>query len=1069
MTRLNLVLFGGFRATIGARYLALPLKKAQALLAFLALSPAQRQTRERLAALLWADAPDEHARNSLRQTLFAIRSALGPVAPHVLGSDAAAVWLEPGAVEVDVLAFERFAVQETDDGLARAAALYQGELLDGVASEPAFDEWLWATRERLRRAATSAMARLLARQSDAGATDAAIATSTRLLGVEPTHELAHRALIRLYAAAGRRAEAIRQYHACVDMLRRELSTEPEPATVEAYRLAVGTDESPSAALDSRSAAPAGATTFIGRDRELSTLAQHLRLASGRSGRVVAIIGEAGVGKTRLTEELVARVSPEQVLVLRGRAYESSRGLPFALWVEALQGHAAANLRELQSLGHAWARDLEALFPDPRRVRQRPARAGDRLRLFEALAELVRWLATGRALLIVLDDLHWADDVSHALLPYLCRRLAAWPVLIVTTARAEEIVAREEATLTELARERRLYRLDLGPLSPEQTTALARSLIAPGIAVADLAVLLQHVWRLSEGNPFVVAETVRTIEAEPAPVTNSGLALPEAVRSMTRSRLRRVSERAERLMALAAVIGREFDLALLQRAAGIGELDASEALEELVRAHVVRESGERFAIAHDRIREVVSADLLAARRRALHSAVASAIEALHHDRLEAYSAELAHHHFAAASWDKAVFHSRVAGSQAAARGAYRAAVGFFDQALAALGHLPRSRATLEIAIDLRIELRDWLMPLGELSRLAACVREAQALAGELEDDRRLSVTLGHLAHYERAMGAPRRALAAAEQAAALATRLDDPALTILGNFYLGEVHHALGNYHTAVDFLRRNVALTRGDGVYERYAGPGLVPLQSRCWLAFALAELGEYEEALTIALAAHEAARTVQHPYSFAFTAYAVGRLHLERGSLKEALEALERARELVDSREIVQIRPIVNAWLGWARTQAGRPGDGIPLLQEAANTPVPVGSIGQGPISTRLAEALRLDGRLPEALRAATRGLELARRQEERGNEAAALLVLAGVHAELDDMDTEGVEQRYIEARELASALSMRPIVASCHLGLASFLRRVGQRERADRELAAATRLFTEMGLAPPYQARPT
>jgi DNA-binding SARP family transcriptional activator len=1064
MARLSLVLFGGFRATVGARHLALPLKKAQALLAFLALSPARRHTRERLAALLWADAPDEHARNSLRQTLFAIRSALGPTAPHVLGSDAAAVWLEPGAIEVDVLAFERLLAQGTDDALARAAALYQGELLEGFAVEAAFEEWLWPARERLRRAAMTAMTRILARQSDAGATDAAIATSSRLLGVEPTHEPAHRALIRLYAAAGRRAEAIRQYQACVDVLRRELSTEPEPATVEAYRLAAGSDESPSAALDSRPAAPPAGRTFIGRDRELATLAQHLRLASDRSGRVVAIIGEAGVGKTRLTEELVARVSPEQVLILRGRAYESSRALPFALWVEALQEHAAANLRELQSLGHAWARDLEALFPDPRRVRPRPARGGDRLRLFEALAELVRWLATGRALLIVLDDLHWADDVSLALLPYLCRRLAAWPVLIVATARAEEIVEREEATLTELARERRLHRLDLGPLSPEQTTALAQSLIAPGIAADNLTTLLHHVWRLSEGNPFVVTETVRTLEAEPAPPTDSGGVLPDAVRSMTRSRLRRLSERADRLMALAAVIGREFDLALLQRAAGTGELDASEALEELVRAHVVREAGDRFAIAHDRIREVVSADLLSARRRALHSAVAGAIEALHHDRLEAYSAELAHHHFAAATWDKAVSHSRVAGSQAAARGAYRAAVGFFDQALAALGRLPRSRATLEIAIDLRIELRDWLMPLGEPSRLAACVHEAQALAGELGDDRRLSVTLGHLAHFEWATGAPRRALAAAEHAAAIATRLDDPALIILGNFYLGEIHHALGSYHTAVDFLRRNVALTGGDRVYERYAGPGLVPLQSRCWLAFALAELGEYEEALGIALAAHEAARAVQHPYSFAFTAYTVGRLHLSRGSLKEALEALERSRELVDSREIVQICPVVNAWLGLARTQAGRAAEGIPLIQEAADKPVAVGSTGQGPISTRLAEALCLAGRLPEALRAATRGLELARHQEERGNEAAALLVLAEVHAALDDASPEIVERSYVEARELASALSMRPIVASCHLGLGRFLHRAGQRARADDELAAATRLFTEMGLTRPY-----
>src|SRR5262249_47293536 len=151
----------------------------------------------------------------------------------------------------------------------------------------------------------------------------------------------------------------------------------------------------------------------------------------------------------------------------------------------------------------------------------------------------------------------------------------------------------------------------------------------------------------------------------------------------------------------------FDLALLRQATGIAGLEAAEALEELVRAHVLLESDERFVIAHDRIREVVSADLLSARRCALHAAVAGAIESIHHDRLDAYSAELAHHHYAAGEWNKAVRHLRVAGSQAATRGAYRAAVGFFDQALVALGHLPRSRATLETAVDLRIELRDWL--------------------------------------------------------------------------------------------------------------------------------------------------------------------------------------------------------------------------------------------------------------------------------------------------------------------------------------------------------------------------
>jgi tetratricopeptide (TPR) repeat protein len=555
--------------------------------------------------------------------------------------------------------------------------------------------------------------------------------------------------------------------------------------------------------------------------------------------------------------------------------------------------------------------------------------------------------------------------------------------------------------------------------------------------------------------------MRSLGADPVPA-EGGLALSDAVRAMTTRRVRRLNERAQRLMTIAAVIGREFDFALLHRASGIDALDVSEALEELVRAHLVREAGDRFEIAHDRIREAVFGGLLSARRQALHAAIAGALEALHPGRLDVHSAELAHHHQAAGNWDKAVTHLRVAGTHAAARGAYREAVGFFEQALAALAHLQRSRATLELEVDLRIELRDWLMPLGEPVRLAAHVREAEAVARALRDDRRLSLTLGHLAHFEWSSGNPRRALDAAEQAAAIAARLDEAALHILANFYLGEAHHSLGNHHAAVEYLRRNVKLTAGEGVYERYAGPGLVPLQSRFWLAFSLAELGEHREALEIATAAYEAARAVQHPYSFAFAAHAVGRLQLARGMVAEARDSLERARELVEGREIAQLRPVVNAWLGCARTLTGRAADGIPLIELAVEQAAAVFRVGRVIVSTRLAEALLAVGRLPEALRAATDAVALARHHEERGNEATALLILADVHAERDDSTPETVETRYTEARELAATLSMRPVVARCHLGLGRFLQRVGRSEAAD-ELARAARLFAELGLARP------
>jgi DNA-binding SARP family transcriptional activator/tetratricopeptide (TPR) repeat protein len=1069
MERLNLVLFGGFHATLGARPVALPLKKAQALLAFLALAPGHRCARERLAGILWSDTPDEQARNSLRQTLFAIRSALGRSSPRYLAGDGASIWLESSVVDVDVLAFERLASDGSDSALERAADLYGGDLFDGIVVEAdAFDEWLVPARERLRQSAIGTMAKLLARQVDRGGAEAAIATGTRLLRLDPLHEIAHRALMRLYAGTGRRVEAIRQYRTCVDVLQRELRAEPESATVELYRALFpeGSEPSTPSHVSSEKRAAGPPTLFVGRDAELSTLAQHLRLAAEGNGRVVALLGEAGMGKTRLTEELIARIRPGEVLVARGRSYESARSLPLALWVEALQEHAATAISELQSLGHLWARDLEPLFPDTRRARPRPARGGDRLRLFEALGRLLQWLAASRPLLVVLDDLHWADDVSLAFLAYLSRRLPSRRIMIAVTARPEEAGESANATLAELSRERCLARLDLGPLSLAATNALVRSLVAPGSAASEVAGLLRHVWKISEGNPFVVTETMRTVAHDRIPFLDTGAALPEAVRAMTQSRLRRLGRDAQRLMALASVIGHEFDFALIQRASGGNQLETGEAIEELVRAHMLRESGDRFVIAHDRIREVVSAEVLAPRRRTLHGAVAGALEVLHHGDLEAHCAELAHHHRAAENWGAAVAHLRVAGAQAAARGAYREAVGFFEGALAALGRLPHSRAHLETALDLRIELRDWLMPLNEVSRLATYVREAAGLARELGDDRRLSVTLGHFAHFEWATGAPRRALDAAEQAAEIAARLDDPALRILANFYLGEVHHSLGNYRTAVDFLRRNVALTSGEAVYERHAGPGLVPVQSRFWLAFALAALGEYREAFDIATAAHDVARAVQHPYSFAFASYAVGRLQFARGAMPEALEALERARELVESREIVQIRPVVNAWLGCARTLAGRPADGIPLIQAAVDRAGAVGGLGRGPISARLAEAFRAVGRLHEALGTATRAVELARRQDERGNEAAALLLVADICADLDGSSRETVEQRYAEARELGGELSMRPVVAGCHLGLGRFLQRIGENSLGGEQLATAARLFGEMRVD--AQARP-
>jgi len=278
MARLSLTLLGGFQARLEpGSAIALPTRKSQALLAYLALPPGRAHPRDKLAALLWGGIREESARASLRQALFAIRKAL---------SDTSAVWqdgdalaLEPGAVEIDAAAFERLVREGTPAALERAAALYQGDLLSGFAVDEApFEEWLLGERERLRELALEALAKLLAHQRKVGASEAAVQTALRLMTLDPLQEPVHRMLMRLYAEGGRRGAALRQYQQCVSVLGRELGIEPEPETKALYqeilrerpqhRAAVAEDRAPRV---ERAPGTGTETTLIGRADELTLL------------------------------------------------------------------------------------------------------------------------------------------------------------------------------------------------------------------------------------------------------------------------------------------------------------------------------------------------------------------------------------------------------------------------------------------------------------------------------------------------------------------------------------------------------------------------------------------------------------------------------------------------------------------------------------------------------------------------------------------------------------------------------------------------------------------------------
>lgn len=1084
---LRLTLLGGFEARTGVGPpLGLP-AKAQALLAYLALRPGQAQPRDKLAALLWGDSSDAQARGSLRQTLRTLRKAL-PVTPSSLVAEGRGLALSAAGVEVDVPAFEQCVAHGSPEALEQAVALYRGDLLEGLTvDEPSFEDWLVAERERLRELALQALAKLLAHQSGSGTTERAIQTAARLLVLDPLQEVVHRALMRLYARQGRRAAALRQYQLCVGVLQRELGAEPEPATKQLYQELLqhrplepaageaapprGGDRKRLTAGRGERAVPTVERRLIGRDPELARLRRALEDASKRRGQVVVVLGEAGVGKSALLMALATEAQQSAARVLLGRSYESEQVLAFGPWVDAFRaGQLASEADVLKTLGPVWRAELARLFPElgpPGPELGSPAE--DHRRLFEGVAQLVRRLAEAETLVVLLEDLHWADEMGLRLLAFLARRVRSRSVLVVATAREEELAGAQvlRRVMDELTDEPNFSVLTLVPLSRADTAALVRTLARAGSEDETLARTAEQVWAASEGNPFMVVETMRALEEGTAPTMAGALPLPQRVRQVIAGRLERLRDPARQLVPLAAVIGRQFDFALLHRVAGLSATEVAEGLEELVRRRVLEGVGEDFGFTHDRIREVASEQLLPLRRRMLHGLVASALEAQHADNLEPHYVALALHCANGEVWEKAFRYARLAGAQAAGRSAHREAVLFFEQALAALERLARAGERPDEAIDLRIDLRNSLNPLGELDRIFRYLGEAQAIAESVDDRPRLGRVCAYMTNSLWMAAEHRRAVDCGHRALTITKHLDDTALELEAKYRLGQVYHALGEYGRAVEALEYAV---RGLDDRRRDAAPTSLDVLARTWLVWCLAERGDFGAASVIvgqALALVEETGpssgagavgpgSLNQPFSRLFALLAAGIVHVARGEFHGAIPPLERALDLCQTWSFPLFFALVAPPLGHALVHSGRIADGLRLLEPAVRQAASMKyMVYQSRRVAWLGKAHLLAGRVDDARELADAALELARRHQERGHEAWALHLLGEVAFRGDPPVVEDGEAAYRQALRLADALGMRPLVAHCHLGLGNLYRLAGRTDEAGTELKAVGEMF--------------
>jgi predicted ATPase len=539
--------------------------------------------------------------------------------------------------------------------------------------------------------------------------------------------------------------------------------------------------------------------------------------------------------------------------------------------------------------------------------------------------------------------------------------------------------------------------------------------------------------------------------------------PATVQAVLAARIDRLPPEEKQLLQSAAVIGTEVPLALLQAMAEVPEEPLRLGLTRLQAAEFLYETRLfpeiEYTFKHALTQQVAYETLLQERRRALHARIVETLEGLAGERVVEQVDRLAHHALRGEVWDKALVYGRQAGEKSLARSAHREAVGYVEQALSTLAHLPETRDAREQAIDLRLALGSALLPSGDYRRIMASLREAEALAVALDDPRRLGQVSSLLSRHFYFMGVYDQSMAAAQRVLALATANGDVILLALANLRLGIAYHIQGDYHRAIDCLRQTVASLDGARCYEHFNEVFLPAVLSRVWLAWCHAELGMFAGGRALGEEGLRIAEAVDHLASLMYASWGIGLPALHQGDLPRALPLLERAVDLCQDTDLPIFFPRMAAALGAAYILSGRVADAVQLLTPAVEQTIATETAGfQALCDLSLGAAQLLAGRREEAQALAERALALTGERQERGHQAYALRLLGDIAARHESPARGQADVHYRQALTLADELGMRPLVAHCHLGLGTLYLKIGRPEQARAELSAAIALYRAM-----------
>jgi DNA-binding SARP family transcriptional activator/tetratricopeptide (TPR) repeat protein len=743
---LEIQLFGTPRVALAGRSVDGMRRKIRALVFFLAANK-QPVSRDQLLTFFWPDHERGAAQPILRTMIHDLRKHLG----GKLQADDQGLSLAADTI-VDAHVFSAAVNSSTKDiqVLAKALALYEGDFLEGfsLTDSPQFEDWTASERERYRLIATRGYARLAGLHEELHDYPVAVQGMRKALAFNPYQEDLQREVMRLLYLSGDRAGVIRQYEGLRKLLDEEMGVPPMPETRRLYD-AIITEEYPGPAAESGAStltvrSPAGeeALPFVGRGAELHRLASELD-----SGKLILVEGEAGIGKTRLVSELIAAQfqMSRSALLVKGAAYELEQGLPYEPILDAIRGLMVRpdwqTLFGHMQLAPAWSTELARLLPElPTQFRDiaLPDQPADEAHIWEALHQFFLALSRSHKVWLILDDLHWADAATIGWLGYLIRHLSTPRLVLLVTARPAEEPTVLTKLLQVLERSNRLVRFQLPALTPSAMEDMAAAL-SPGQDERLSDWLIKN----AEGNPFFLAELVRyargigLLRADGSldeGLFSSSPAIPATIQNLVESRLLRLSENARHVLHLAAVVGREFNLELLERASSLAESEVLDAIEELQSAHLIQSlRDENFAFDHSLTMQVALQDLSQARKRSLHRSIAEALESLYKLELDSMSGLIARHFIDGNLPARAAPHAFHAGNSASKLAAWVEAIAFFEQALAfETDDVQRARILVAVGDahfhkgDFALASRDYQAAVGlaEMSRGLPLLEEAE---------------------------------------------------------------------------------------------------------------------------------------------------------------------------------------------------------------------------------------------------------------------------------------------------------------------------------------------------------